>query len=283
MTLDKPLNLDFSIFNSENMEQTRLVEKGKKLEFPSSERTDETHSESRNELGRIPQAWSQKILHERNLTSLADHFGSDKGFRKHLYTTVYQEFIVPDKVQSLLELGLLCHDDQRKLGNGDSFSKAPSLDMWCAFLPNAEVYGFDIKDFSSAEGDWKGIVQGDQSNRDDLAKIIGKNQFYDVIIDDALHASKHQQVSFSYLFPYVRRGGLFIIEDLHYQPFPEDNEVKTLVLLERLKMTGCWDSKHATREEAIFIEENVDCIQFYDSMKLPRETSRNALCVIRKK
>ncbi len=39
----------------------------------------------------------------------------------------------------------------------------------------------------------------------------------DIIIDDASHASHHQQNAFVTLFPKLRSGGLYIIEDLRWQ------------------------------------------------------------------
>ena len=58
---------------------------------------------------------------------------------------------------------------------------------------------------------------------DDLARIAAAAPGYDVIIDDASHASPHQQLAFRHLFPRLRSGGLYIIEDLHWQsPVYED-------------------------------------------------------------
>ncbi len=38
------------------------------------------------------------------------------------------------------------------------------------------------------------------------------------ILDDASHASHHQQNAFLELFPGLRSGGLYVIEDLRWQP-----------------------------------------------------------------
>ena len=45
---------------------------------------------------------------------------------------------------------------------------------------------------------------------------------FDIIIDDGSHYSPHQQKTLGYLFPKLKAGGLFIIEDLHYTPKKED-------------------------------------------------------------
>lgn len=268
MKLDKPLNLDFSE-DSERLEQTKSSQK--KLYGTDSER----HALLKRE-------WTDLICKRSKLTELADKYGSDKGFRKHLYTTVYEEFIKPGKVKSLLEIGLLCHDDQREIG-GEEFSLAPSLDMWAEYLPEAEIYGFDIQDFSGAGGGWKEILQGDQSSRNDLAKIGKLNVKFDVIIDDALHASMHQQVTFSALFPMLKPGGLYIIEDLHYQPFKEPSDVKTIVLMKTLSEKMKWESQYTKTEERKYIESSIAEVLFFDSMKLSRTSSKDALCIVRKK
>ena len=235
-----------------------------------------------SEFSRHAKAWLRKIQGRTPLSRLCDASGSDKGFQKHLYTTVYEEFIKPGKVHALLEIGLFCHDDQKKAGL-DYFSSAPSLTMWAEYLPDARIYGYDIKDFTSARGEWTGIIQGDQSKPKDLAKLRELGESFDVIIDDGLHASKHQQVSFSCLFELVKPGGLYIIEDLHYQPDKDEQELKTREALKTLKQGGKWTSAHATPEQITFIENNVEDILFFDSMKLPRTTSRDAIAVIRKR
>ncbi len=239
-------------------------------------------SPTSSDVGHHAKAWFQKIQGRTPLTRLCDASGSDKGFRKHLYTTVYEEFIKPGKVQALLEIGLFCHDDQKKAGF-DYFSSAPSLTMWAEYLPDARIYGYDIKDFTSARGEWTGIIQGDQSKPEDLAKLRELGESFDVIIDDGLHASKHQQISFSCLFELVKPGGFYIIEDLHYQPDKAEQELKTREALKKLKHGGKWISSHATPAQSAFIEANVEDILFFDSMKLPRTTSRDAIAVIRKR
>lgn len=40
----------------------------------------------------------------------------------------------------------------------------------------------------------------------------------DIVLDDAPHVSHHQQNTFLELFPKLASGGLYIIEDLRWQP-----------------------------------------------------------------
>lgn len=230
--------------------------------------------------------WAIKEVRRNKLTLLADEMGSDKGLKKHMYTRIYGHLFSDrrDDVKHILEIGLLCHEDQNLIG-GREFSTVPSLKMWTNYFPSAKVYGFDDKDFTSARGDWEEIFRGDQSKREDLDKVASKQDAFDLIIDDALHASYHQQITFSRLFALVKPGGYFIIEDLHFQPEWAEKEYpaeKTLPLLEKLQVTGKWESTLSTAAEKTMIESGVASIAFYDSLHKGPLGSK-ALAVIQKK
>jgi len=230
--------------------------------------------------------WARKELIRNELTVLADEMGSDKGLKKHLFTRIYGDLFIDkrDQVKSVLEIGLLCHSDQNTIG-GEKFSTVPSLEMWAKYFPSAKVYGFDDKDFSSARGTWENIFRGDQSKREDLEGITNVQDSFDMIIDDALHASYHQQITFSCLFGLVKPGGCFIIEDLHFQPDWAEKEYpaeKTVILLEKFQRTGKWESDISTEAEKSMIESSIASIAFYDSMSKGISGTK-ALAVIKKK
>lgn len=230
--------------------------------------------------------WARKEVARGDLTRLADRAGTDKGLRRHFYTRVYEDLFRHRRSSqlALLELGLLRHDVQWRIG-GRRFTSVPSLDMWAAYFPRARIYGLDDKDFSAATGLWKQIVQADQAQRSQLEGVTQLESSFDIIIDDALHASHHQQISFSYLFRSLAPGGLYMIEDLHYQPdwaersYPAD---KTSSLLRTLQASGTWASDLATGAEKAHIEEHIDSVQFFDSMESGMLTA-DSLAVIRKR
>lgn len=177
---------------------------------------------------------------------------SDKGLPGHNYTRVYNSFLNKFRDDSILicEVGLLqikyqSVDFLNKLRTNnlnETYNDVPSLDVWRKYFPKSYIVGFDIVKFNPLTDDNRIIIQGDQSSRDDLKKIIAVKPEFDVIIDDALHASKHQQITFSFLFRYLKPGGIFFIEDLHWQPkeFEEDNIPKTVELIRTLRETGKW-------------------------------------------
>ena len=153
-----------------------------------------------------------------NLTELANQFKSDKGteyFEKHGYTLVYEELFSLIKSEPLvfLEIGLCIGGPEF----GDEFlervpADIPSIRMWSEYFENAHIYGFDINDFSFFEAAVENFkfIRGDLSLKQDIESLVKTTRqieeteekaIYDVIIDDASHASFHQQQALAILFP----------------------------------------------------------------------------------
>jgi hypothetical protein len=227
------------------------------------------------------------MIRPNELTDLANRYGSDKGdsvYNKHCYTRVYLEYFQEYKDQpvELCEIGLL-HPEAKKLSSG-SYDRAPSLFMWGDYFQRGQITGFDIDDFSAVQRERLRIIRGDQSNRDDLARLVlPEGKLYDFIIDDGSHASHHQQISLGYLFKFLRPGGLYIIEDMRWQP-PElehPGAPKTLSVLESLKFHHQANSIFLLPGERQYLENHVAKITFYDS--LTKTSFTDALAVIVKK
>ena len=162
-----------------------------------------------------------------NLTDLANISGSDKGTTigapPHRYSFIYDLIFHELRARPLnfLELGLAIGGPE--LGGPVSrTADAPSIKMWLEYFPTAHVFGFDISDFSHIENPRFTFVRGDSGSIDDMQRLAVAAPYYDVIIDDASHASYHQQLAFKTLFPHLAKNGLYIIEDLQWQsPFYE--------------------------------------------------------------
>ena len=133
-------------------------------------------------------------------------------------TRVYERFFRSIRNDALViaEMGLLRSDADGRKASCAAEGKttavaytAPSLQMWRAYCPHADIFGFDIDDFSAVKIDNCNILRGDMSSKADLLRLahaIGRP--IDIIIDDASHASHHQQIALGTLFPFVRDGGL---------------------------------------------------------------------------
>jgi hypothetical protein len=156
------------------------------------------------------------------LTELANRYGSDKGTvhgDRHNYTALYDLLFARLRQQPIafLELGLARGGPENPGVSRPTAADSPSVNMWLEYFPAAMIYGFDITDFSSIRHDRFHFVQGDASKPEDMHRLAGAAERFDVVIDDGSHASPHQQLAFKHLFPKVAPGGIYIIEDLHWQ------------------------------------------------------------------
>ncbi|MEM9966587.1 MAG: hypothetical protein AAF755_00660 [Pseudomonadota bacterium] len=157
-----------------------------------------------------------------NLTNLANFHGSDKGLvrRGHHYTTLYEMLLYPyrDKPLSILELGLQIGGPEQGKPVDRKTTKLPSINMWIDYLPFARIFGLDISDFSWFSHERFSFIQCDMDERANIEKAAHQiGQSLDFIIDDASHASHHQQLAFLEFWPWLKPGGLYIIEDLQWQ------------------------------------------------------------------
>lgn len=224
------------------------------------------------------------------LTEIANKYGTDKGTIKkhdwegdrHHYSEVYARYLdqVSHQPLTILEIGI---------GSG------PSLRMWYEYLPNARIYALDIDDKTMYNNDRVQCYKGDQSNRDHLKKlmqIIGKP--LDVIIDDGGHYMNQQQISLGCLFPYLDRGGLYFIEDLHTSYWPhgkpiyngvpvdinEDRSNTTVAMINNYERTGKWESQYMTPAEIEYLNNTVADCTLHDTVE--NTYGPNHLCAITK-
>ncbi len=95
--------------------------------------------------------------------------------------------------------------------------KGGSLEMWYQYFgPNSTIYGVDIDPACAAyETANTHIRIGSQDDAAFLRTVIAEMGTPDIIIDDGSHIAKHQEASFRVLFPMLKDGGLYVIEDLH--------------------------------------------------------------------
>jgi hypothetical protein len=155
-----------------------------------------------------------------NLTDLADRYGSDKGSAKHRYTELYEMLFRPLRTRAVafLEMGLQIGGPEHGESADRATSDLPSVRMWLDYFPKAQIHGLDVSDFSWFVHDRFTFHRYDMDARADIAAAAARLPALDIVIDDASHASHHQQNGFLELFPRLKPGGLYIIEDLRWQP-----------------------------------------------------------------
>lgn len=105
-------------------------------------------------------------------------------------------------------------DDGDILEIGISFGG--SLRLWRDYFTKGKVFGMDIRDLSEfcpTEGRIVTII-GDQSNQDDLRKIKAMSGGFKLIVDDGTHTADDILNSFHWLWPALKSGGWYVMEDL---------------------------------------------------------------------
>jgi len=90
-----------------------------------------------------------------------------------------------------------------------------SMRMWKEYFPAAQIYGMDIRpDAKEHEEDRISIVIGPQEQKVATDAIVELGAPFDVIIDDGSHVNIFTLAAFHALFPHLRSGGTYIIEDM---------------------------------------------------------------------
>ena len=147
-----------------------------------------------------------------DLDLLAALYGTDK-YGEHDYTPVYQALMRPwrGKPVRLLEIGV---------GGYTGFLGGESLRMWESYFRRGRIYGIDVYDKTALSGGRVKVLQCSQVDAqrlDALAREIGP---FDFIIDDGSHLNAHQIATFGILWPHLKDGGTYIIEDVQTSYWP---------------------------------------------------------------
>ncbi|MBB5803214.1 demethylmacrocin O-methyltransferase [Saccharothrix ecbatanensis] len=147
----------------------------------------------------------------RDLTELAVRFGSDK-WGEHWYATHYDRHFAPlkDKRVTVLELGIGGYDDPAAGG--------ASLQMWRHYFRRGVVHGLDHFPKTGLRAPRLHTHCGDQSDAAFLERL--ETGPLDIVIDDGSHLSHDVISSFRALFPKLRPGGLYVVEDLQTSYWP---------------------------------------------------------------
>lgn len=139
-------------------------------------------------------------------------FANNKGrliHKWHHYIPLYDRYFSRFRGQPIrfLEIGV---------------SEGGSLQLWRQYFgPTATIYGIDINPkCKSLECPDFQVRIGSQDNVDFLASVVHDMGGVDVVLDDGSHQMAHIKASLKCLFPKLREGGIYFIEDLHTAYWP---------------------------------------------------------------
>lgn len=161
------------------------------------------------------------------LADLAGRHGCDKGLTgpsdawfSNNYVDVYTGYFSSLRYREvrLLEIGIgvVGPNWNARIAHGANASGGASLRMWSDYFPNGWITGADINDASHLDIPRVTTYLLDQSSDESLRNMYAalSSVQFDVIIDDGSHRAGDQQKTLRALFPLLRPGGLYFIEDL---------------------------------------------------------------------
>ena len=159
----------------------------------------------------IPSSQSA-ALSERAGSEFARLFYGHKGRRAHKwihYLDIYDEYFgkYRNTPVKLLEIGV---------------AMGGSLELWRKYFgPQATIFGIDVVPACANYVTPPNQVRiGSQADRKFLLSVVDELGAPDLVVDDGSHVGRHQRISFETLFPLLREGGLYVIEDLHASYLP---------------------------------------------------------------
>jgi hypothetical protein len=129
--------------------------------------------------------------------------------RWHHYFPIYHRYFDPLRAKPLvvLEIGVY---------------KGGSLQMWKSyFSKGTRLIGVDVNPACERHADCGAeIFIGDSADKDLWSRVIASSGPLDIVIDDGGHTSQQQINAFEMLYPAVRDGGVYLVEDTHTSFWP---------------------------------------------------------------
>lgn len=202
-----------------------------------------------------------------DLTKLAIIYGSDK-WGKHFYTPHYEHHFkkFKNKKVKILEIGVG--------GNDSLMHGGASLRMWKSYFDKGFIYGIDIYDKTALEEKRIKIFQGDQADKIFLNKLGNDAGPFDIIIDDGSHFNEHIITSFNTLLPYLKNGGIYVVEDLQtsywesYGGSSNDlNKLGTAMNFFKSLTDGINHSEYILKNYPVsYLDRNIISLHFYHNL-----------------
>jgi hypothetical protein len=121
-------------------------------------------------------------------------------------TGLYDRWFRPRRWRkfNLLEIGVGGYDDE---------DGGRSLRLWRAFFPRATIVAIDLYDKTRLSRGRIQVYQCSQIDAEKLSSLASRYGGFDIVIDDGSHINAHQIATFAMLWPHLKFGGIYVIED----------------------------------------------------------------------
>lgn len=119
--------------------------------------------------------------------------GTDKQ-SNHNYGDAYEKLFVNMDIKLFMEVGI---------------TDGSCLLAWREIFPNAKIVGLDIHPCANVSFE---THVGDQRSKADCERAAA-GRLFDVILEDAYHSTENTLLTLFWLWPFVKQGGLYIVEE----------------------------------------------------------------------
>lgn len=148
---------------------------------------------------------------KNSLDELGLLYKTDKSSARHNYLQSYEEFIPfkRDAEFTFLEVGVL---------------RGASVRMWADWFPNASIIGLDVKPpkvFKIRDVPKNlALVAGDATLPQTVKRLSRKFNAPSIVLDDGSHWWDQQRKALELIWPWLKPGGIYIVEDLQSSSEP---------------------------------------------------------------
>lgn len=155
---------------------------------------------------------------EVTVEDLMYKYKSDKSRDDHGYTKLYDMLFSETRhsIKNMTEVGI---------------ASGQSIQAWYRYFPNAEIHGFDIRYYNEITPKNMEFLKPrvhahivDVLAAKKLSDVGLVEDSMDLVIEDGPHTAISQELFLQKLFPIVKPGGFYVIEDIGYKGIRNNGE-----------------------------------------------------------
>ena len=166
------------------------------------------------------------------LSELCELYGSDKGFVNiekktpydwdpHAYSIIYNNLFshCRENIKLVFECGIGTNNLNFESNMTLNGKPGASLKVWKDYFVNAQIFGADIDRNILFKEDRIETYHVNQLDQESIIKMWNniKKKDFDLIIDDGLHNYKAALTLFLNSYEKLKKGGIYIIEDVDFE------------------------------------------------------------------
>jgi hypothetical protein len=166
--------------------------------------------------------WHRGQIYMEELVNIFQKYSLDKLHNR--YDKLYIELLndTKNKFKNVLEIGIGTIDEHKsssmhgyKSHIAPNYTFGNSLRAWRDYFVNANIYGIDIDENTMFEEERIKTFCSNSADEAKMNKILSDLPLFDMIIDDGLHNMEANLETLKNCFPYLKSGGIYVIEDVN--------------------------------------------------------------------